>query len=120
MQMSAVRFDDLPAQRKAESHTFRFRCVKWFEQMFSNFGRNATTVILNADGSNAILQIRPNGNNSFAIAARSCGIHGVGDQVEQHLFDLNRIGSNNEGREAFHPNPHALLRCFFRRQLGDL
>lgn len=89
MQTPSVRFDDLPAQRKAESHTFRFRCVKWFEQMFSNFWRNATTIILDAESSSAVLQIRPYDNNSFSITARSRGIHGVGDQVQQHLFDLN-------------------------------
>ena len=77
MQMAAVSFDDLPAQSGDQSHAFRLCRLKWFKQMFRNLRRNASTVVLNANASNAIPKTEPNRDESLAVAALGCGIYGI-------------------------------------------
>ena len=91
---AAMRLDDGARNRQADAHALPLGGDKWLEQLLGDFRRDAGAGVGHADPHHDRRQ------PAATEMARSRGLrcfhrfHGVADQIEQHLLDLDFVGQH--------------------------
>jgi hypothetical protein len=94
VQLTGVGFDDLAGQGQPQPHTIRLAGFKRLKQPIGDIRRHARTAVIDFDQDAIAALPNTNPHQTVLGGVGLRRIDGVGHQVQQQLFELDRIAAN--------------------------
>src|SRR5689334_20346545 len=108
VQLTGVGFNDLAGERQAQPHAVWFAGLKGLKQPIGDIGRHARSAVIDFDQHTIPALLDPHPHQTMLGGIGPCRLDGVAHQVQQQLFELDRIAAHTRqiGR-ATHLDAHA-------------